>query len=311
MKKSAYLVLPVLMAVFMFHTAVGQQVHSLLPDPAAPDLPVNVEGEPLPMSPATIPGYFYKFTDDNFYTFPVPGCTPQTVVGSTGAYDFYAGDFGPNGILYAIDVVTGGDYDLYSIDPATGNETFIVAISGILNADLITGMTYHEASNTVYISSADPDFITGSQLYTLNVGTGVATLIGPITNCPGIIFLAVNCEGELYGVDIVDDNFLQIDPSTAAGTIIGPIGFNVNNAQGADFDDGTGILYWAAYPDGNIRTINLQTGASTVVTSLIDEVDVFTINGACPSPVPSAWWSLLIGVVLIGSFIFVRYTRLT
>ena len=48
----------------------------------------------------------------------------------------------------------------------------------------------------------------------------------------------------MYGVDIVSDVLVQIDPSTGAGTVVGSVGVGANYAQGMDFEEETGVLYW-------------------------------------------------------------------
>ncbi|MCA9940099.1 MAG: DUF4394 domain-containing protein, partial [Anaerolineales bacterium] len=81
-----------------------------------------------------------------------------------------------------------------------------------------------------------------------------------------IIDIAINAEGQMYGVDIVSDVLYQIDPNTGVGTLVGPLGASANYAQGMDFEETSGILYWAAYTaSGEMRVIDTNTGASALV----------------------------------------------
>lgn len=71
----------------------------------------------------------------------------------------------------------------------------------------------------------------------------------------------------LYGVDL-SLGLVYVDPSTAAATVVGPLGLQVGSA-GADFDcDGT---LWAFSQAGtanmDLYTVDLATGAATVVRS--------------------------------------------
>jgi hypothetical protein len=117
---------------------------------------------------------------------------------------------------------------------------------------------------TMYASSAACGV--NSTLYTVDPATGETTVIGSITNGTCIIDIAINAAGELYGVDIVSDNLVQIDSSTGAGTVVGSVGVNANYAQGMDFDEVSGTLYWASYTaSGELRVIDTTTGASTLV----------------------------------------------
>lgn len=299
MKNSKLLSIVVMLCLVAGNSAFSQETHSVFPDPAAPQVLGGTKGGNY--TDATV-GYFYEFTTDNLYTFPVPAGVPQTIVGNTGNHQFYAADFGPGGVYYAIDY---NDNMLYSINPATGAATSLVAVSG-LPPGVITGMAYHEGTNTMYLSTVYSSVTT---LCTLNVNTGAITVIGPITNASLVIFLAINCAGDLYGVDLVPDVLVKINTSTAAGTVIGPVNYAANYAQGADFDSQTGILYWAAYSGGglgSLRTIDLQTGNSTEVVPLNMEVDAFVIQSGCSS-VPLRWWSFAIIAFLIGSFIVYRF----
>ena len=110
--------------------------------------------------------------------------------------------------------------------------------------------------------------------------TGHPTVIGPITNGGCVIDIAANAAGEIYGVDLVSASLLKIDPATGAGTVVGPLGISPNYAQGMDFDEDTGTLYWAAYTtSGELRTIDTATGASYLIGAFPGgaEVDAFAI----------------------------------
>ncbi|MGH2542513.1 MAG: hypothetical protein ACRDIB_06945, partial [Ardenticatenaceae bacterium] len=71
----------------------------------------------------------------------------------------------------------------------------------------------------------------------------------------------------MYGWDIVNDNLLRINKANGAGTIIGPLGYDANFAQGGDFDDSTGTLYLFAFNNftfqGELRSADLTTGNTT------------------------------------------------
>jgi hypothetical protein len=123
-------------------------------------------------------------------------------------------------------------------------------------------------------------------LYAINPANGALTFIGVISNCPGAIDIAVNRYGEMYAVDIVDDNLVRIDRATGAGTIVGSIGFNANLAQGMDFDDVNDILYLAAYENGagrQLRAADIVTGNTTNLGPMNEVIAGFAI--AAPSRV--------------------------
>ncbi len=224
------------------------------------------------------------FVNQQFFSVPIPDGTPITPIGTPTTVLVQGGDFGEGGVYYG----TINDNALVTYDISTGVQTTVASITGVTSGQSLIGLGYYPATNTMYLATTN---ITTSELYTLDVSSGVATLIGTVTNCPGLIAIGVNCDGEMYGVDLVNDNLVSIDPSTAAGTIVGPLGYDANYAQDADFDFATGTLYIAAYNGatgtGELRTADLTTGNTTFITTLTGaEVTSFGIPGTCGAPCP-------------------------
>ncbi len=86
---------------------------------------------------------------------------------------------------------------------------------------------------------------------------------------------------------------------TARTSLKGSVGFNVNYGQDADFDQSTGVLYWAAVnadtQSAEMRTVDLDTGASSLVYSLgaqIVGLATETVGGPCAQPQDLPWLSL-------------------
>ena len=141
----------------------------------------------------------------------------------------------------------------------------------------------------MYMGSTD---ITTSRLYTIDLTTAVATPIGSGVGQPGLIALAISCNGELYSVDIVQDNLWSINSSTGVGTAIGLLGFDANFAQDADWNAEDGMMYLAAYNNaigsGELRTANVTTGNTTLVAGWpSDEITAFGIDFPCTDPCPT------------------------
>lgn len=199
------------------------------------------------------PGYnLVNFTNDN------PG--NWTIVAGLPGNQYFAGDFinGDFSTLYVIDYAT---LSLYAVNTATGAVTPI-GPSTPFGGESWTGMS-GSVDGTMYASSTN---ISRSTLYTVDLGTGAATVVGEITNAPAIIDIAITPSGEMYGVDIVNDNLVQIDPATGAGTVIGYIGFGANYAQGMDYEEESGTLYLAAYgTQGELRIADPATGNTVLV----------------------------------------------
>ncbi len=175
---------------------------------------------------------------------------------------FFAGDFllGDFSNLYAVNDVN----QLYKIDTATSAMT-LIGNSEPNGGENWSGLTGANDGTLYGVAAACGSH---STLYTIDPATGATTEIGEITNAPCLIDVAINADGEMYGVDIVNDTLVQVDPVTGVGTEIGPIGLNANYAQGMDFEEESGVLYWAAYDgggDGNLRILDTETGNSAMV----------------------------------------------
>ncbi len=229
--------------------------------------------------------YAVDLATGNLVTFmsDVPGS--WTVIGGTGLSGPYAGDF-LNGDFSQMYVL---DYDansLYVVDTATGDATLVGASSP---TGFWTGLTGSN-DGVLYASSTD-----GSQsyLYTINPATGASTLIGEITNSPIIISIAINAEGQMYGLEIGGDVLVAIDPETGAATTVGSVGFNASYAQGMDFEEQSGVLYLAAY-DGNssqgqLRIADMETGATALVGAFPGGAEVDCLSFATVGSSDVAW----------------------
>ncbi|MFQ5770505.1 MAG: FlgD immunoglobulin-like domain containing protein [bacterium] len=213
----------------------------------------------------------------NFVSVPIPAGTPFTIIGPTAAGG-QGGDFGADRVFYST-----ASLNLITISLTDGNPTDINTITGLSAGQSIIGMGYDPVSSTMYLASTNLT-ITGSELYTINLTTAVATLVGQVTNAPTLLAIAVNCDGEIYGIDVANDNLLSINPSSGAGTIIGPLSFDAGLfAQDADFDFATGILYWTTFngTSGELRTVDVQSGNSTLITTWGADLIAFAIDQEC------------------------------
>ncbi len=208
------------------------------------------------------------------------------IIGGLPGSQYFAGDFinGDFSTLYAIDY---GYNQLHAIDTATGAVT-VVGPSVPGGGESWTGMT-GATDGTMYASASACGAT--STLYTIDLDDGTATPVGPILSGSCVIDIAINPAGEMYAVDIVSDVLLQIDPATGAGTVVGLLGVNANYAQGMDFEDTTGILYWAAYvASGELRIIDTTTGASTLVGGFPSGAEVDALAFATGGGGPDVPW---------------------
>ena len=145
----------------------------------------------------------------------------------------------------------GEDGHIYAIDRATGAVTQGVTI------DL------PERTNINSADSLDVNFVmlnvagTPNQLMSVDVCTGVTTSVGPTaTDMPGIAFGPGQV---LYGVDVDNDNFVQIDQTNASATTVFPFGFDITTT-GIAYDCTDELLYVADRQGAQIFAVDMATG---------------------------------------------------
>jgi len=151
-------------------------------------------------------------------------------------------------------------------------------------AQIWTDFSRDPTDGTLYGTQTD---IYQSNLYVIDPVNVTATLIGPI-GFDGIIAIAIDGAGNIWGVDIVDDVLVSIDKTTGAGTLVGLLGYDANFAQSATWDPESGNVLLAAYSTtGELRIADTSTGNTTVVGPLGPsgtEVTVLAIPGDVVQP---------------------------
>jgi len=190
---------------------------------------------------------------DQAGSFPALNPAGWTALGSTE--HCYAGTWA-NGLWYAIDDDTK---NLGTIDTSTGAFT-VIGNTGIASGDVTTGMAYDPSSDTMYLTNAVGAAII--HLYTVNLATAAVTDLGSLT--PLIIAIGCSMDGTIYATSISPDSSYIIDPSGPTATEIGPLGIDLNYAQGAAFDKDNGKFYASTYvASAQLYEINLASGAAT------------------------------------------------
>ncbi|MFA5492769.1 MAG: T9SS type A sorting domain-containing protein [Bacteroidales bacterium] len=153
---------------------------------------------------------------------------------------------------------------LLTIDTTTGNMTTIGNLGLAMN-----GLAYDVITDKLYGCASDG---TNSILYEINYFNGTTTQIGTIFS-GSMIGIAANSHGNLYGISISDDALYSIDKATGAGTLIGPLGYDISYAQDIAFDRDNDKLYGVLYAgEGLLAEIDTATGAVTVFNRVPNEL---------------------------------------
>ena len=206
-----------------------------------------------------------RSTPDRLMTFALPSANAAASVANTLSQPFFGVEHdNSTGILYAVDNATR---QLGTLNKTTGVFTSLVTITGLPAAENVTGLAFITfAAGPVYLTAGDG---VATNLYTINTGTGAATVVGP-TGTALMIDIGINNSGQMFGMDIGTDSLYSINTATGTATLIGAIGFNANFAQSMDFDKSTGILYGWLYLGAGVNHFvqyNLATGAATILNS--------------------------------------------
>jgi hypothetical protein len=155
------------------------------------------------------------------------------VIGNTGLNLPHGAAIDPSdGTLYAVADKPGR---LYRVDKATATATLV----GNLGVDHINALDFDPATGVLYAAYAWSD--ASGFLYTVNTGTGAATLVAPTHRINGLSF---DSDGKLYASENglqtgVPSSLYSIDKSNGNWKLIGSLG--VDNVLGLEF--GSPALY--------------------------------------------------------------------
>jgi subtilisin family serine protease len=220
------------------------------------------------------------------------------VVGSVASTAFFAGDF-TGGDFSTLYVVNYNDNNLYAVDTSNAAYTLVGATTPPAG-ETFSGLSGEPGGELYGLTTT----CAGSSLVTVDPATGATTLLGALPGIDCGIDLAYNTdEDQIYIVDIITDSLFRVDPGTLAVTNVGLLGVAANYAQGMDYEEETGILYWAAYTaQGELRVIDMSTGASALVGAFPSgaEVDSFAFATGGTSDVPWLSEDPVMGLVPAG-----------
>ncbi len=284
----------------------AEQCLNVTPSPrvsAAPNAPtdtaftIDVRGQA-----PRLPNSLYSFTLNAFQTQTLRGVTNPQIF----AMDFNVANttlFGITGSAAAPNPSTLG-----TIDQTTGAFTVVAPITGLTAGDNTTGLTINPVTGAALLSAVGGTPAL-SRLYTLNLTTGAATLVGVITaptdpTGTTMIDISMNCQGALYAHNIIDDSLYSVNVATGAGTKFPTHGLAANFAQGMDFDNQSGALYAFIYTGAGTNrfgTFDLTTGA---FTSLVTDNPLGEFEGAIPTACPAVGAPTITPVTPAGAVSF-------
>lgn len=271
--------------------------------------PARAAGAPSPFA-AAVPGYAVQLDtgtgaqDYVGFDLLAPGVDQATVIRaaldqaglSIAGGDFADDDFSREWML---------DYyqsQLYTIDTATGVQTLVgwAIPQGMAPGEQWWGAAWDPAGRRFYAASNGNNGWSG--LYTIDLATAAATFVGRIDFGASSVVadIAVDQNGQMYGLDTLNDVLLAIDKTTGAASVVGPLGVDAKFAQSIKFDRSTGKLYWTSYDATGaaaVATIDPLTGTPTPVAPSGDHRQLFALaiaraGGDCSQPLDAPWLTL-------------------
>jgi len=229
-------------------------------------------------------------------THPLNNFATQTQISSGNTSSVITMDFDPTGTtLFAIRN-TAADKSLGTFNRTTGAYTATAVITGLTNTtENISDLTVSPSSGQGFIVTNDGAAVPfTARLYRINTATAVASFVGVVSATDLVTGIAMNCTGQLFGLNVVNDQLISINTTTGAATNVGLTGFDHNFSQGMDFDNEANTLYgWAlggapAAFTFRYGSYNLTTGALSNDASTNGNQAKGAIPTSCPSAVPAA-----------------------
>jgi hypothetical protein len=184
----------------------------------------------------------------------------------TGA-DFIDDDFTQ---LYAYDTASHAllRYDPISSTPNVYANATVVGIAALPTGEFGHGLKQDPTTGAVYLVTTTGQ---ASRLWTIDIGSASVREVGEIEGMPGVLAIAFDASGRLYGVDGIYDALIAIDKTTGNAQAIGELGFATGaNVSALAFDPTDGALYFAGF-DGitaNLFHVDTITGSATYVAML-------------------------------------------
>ncbi|WP_169463257.1 T9SS type A sorting domain-containing protein [Kaistella palustris] len=206
-----------------------------------------------------------------FGTLPLAGpYYPIPNVITNNAYNMLGGDFDSANNLYTI-VYINPTYYLGIVDLTSGAVNYAATISGVVSAQqFLSQLSYNVTNGHFYALSHDPNNKNGSQLYSVDIATGVLSPVGPLNSIANAISFEIDNNGMGYAADSVTGKLYTIDLSTGVVAEVGLMDQNGFYPVGQSFtiDHSTNTMYAVLQnKSGVIRshfyTVNLSSGALT------------------------------------------------
>lgn len=155
--------------------------------------------------------------------------------------------------------------------------------------NLIIDMSYNPIDGMMYYLCQDSQFNSNLKRSSLATPSQIEAL-GEFN--VKLWTLAINSQGQAYGVSYEGGNLYQVNLTDATTTLVGPTGKDVWYTQSMAFDLNTDELYWAqfsTYNDHGFYQVDTQTGLATTLGEISNNgtqlTGLFMIPETTPDPI--------------------------
>ena len=255
-------------------------------------------------------------TNNQLITFnsATPGSpsAPVAITGLQAGESVLGIDFRPaTGTLYGL----GSTSRLYQINAATGVATQVGSAGAFSLSGTAFGFDFNPVGDRIrVVSDSDQNLRlnpndgtltatdTALAFNVVDVNSGVNPLVVGAAYFNNIAGAATTT---LYGIDAgLDILVTQVPPNNGTLNTVGALGFNTSSLVGFDIESGTNIAFASLTAAGaaisQLYTINLATGAATLVGSIGGGSAIADISATLtPVPEPAAWAMLAGGAMLL------------
>jgi hypothetical protein len=222
-----------------------------------------------------------------------------SVVAPISAFEVRSIAFAPNGSLY------GSALEFFSLKPLL--VTINTSTGAATQIKSITGVTGNSVPNDFAFRSDGLLFaLYGGKLYTIDVSSGVATLIGIPNTTDYPVALAFSSGDTLYLAD--KTNLYTVNQTTGAASLMTSLAYDaslgLDSQPGSmEFDPVAGTLYVSIYgASSSLGTINISTGAVTRIGPTVSGLRAIAVGPAVtpsPTPAPASLFLVCTGMLIL------------
>lgn len=196
-------------------------------------------------------------------------------------------EFAPDGTLYGVSITSSAR--LYTVDTATAQMVEI----GPLNVNAFEGgLAFDPLSGTLY--GVNVVVAGGAGLYTVDLQTGQATIVGAIGggnhDFNGLVF---DGNGVMFGIDRVTNALWRIDKSNPDGPMTQQVGAGfgsivLGNFGGVTVDTDAGRIVAYAEASNSLFEVDLVEGSASIIEHLSSGTADITGLAFIPEPATAA-----------------------